>query len=313
MTALQLNILQTLAYFDIFQYPLTNEETRQFLAVETSQQVIDEQLATLVEEEVIYCIGGYYSLQDNLFMAYRRRNGNNKAVTEIQKAVKAARILAKFPFVEGLALSGSLSKNFADKNTDIDFFIIAKANRLWIARTLMHVFYKLAVVAGKRRWFCMNYYVDEVGMEIEEKNIFTAMEIITLIPMQGPGTVTAFAVINQWTKNYFPGYQGKNNGAYEIKRGFSRSFIEMLFNGKMGDAADNWLMRLTAKRWKSKKHSANRNEKGVCMGMLAGKHFAKPDPKNFQYSILEQYDKKIEQLIYRQNKKLQAGNICNAN
>jgi len=299
-----LNILQTLAYFDIFHYPLTNEEIKQFLAVETSQQLIDEQLDLLFEEAMVYRIGGFYALQDNLFMAYRRRDGNAKAVTEIQKAVKAARILSKFPFVEGLALSGSLSKNFADKDTDIDFFIIAKTNRLWIARTLMHMFYKIAVIAGKRRWFCMNYYVDKSGLEIAEKNIFTAMEIITLIPMQGATTINDFAIKNRWTKNYFPAYKEKNNAATEIKKGAIRSFIEMLFSGKMGDAADNWLMSLTAQRWKRKERTANVNAKGVCMGMLAGKHFAKPDPKNFQFKILEQYDRKVDQLLERQNKKL---------
>ena len=306
MSQLQLNILQTLTYFDIFHYPLTNEEVKQFLAMETNQQLVDEQLLQLTEEGMIYRIGEFYSLQDNLFMAYRRRNGNEKAVTEIQKAVKAARILSKFPFVEGLALSGSLSKNFADKDTDIDFFIIAKTNRLWIARTLMHIFYKLAVVAGKRRWFCMNYYVDEAGMEIEEKNIFTAMEIITLIPMQGSTTVSDFAVKNKWTKNYFPAHKGRSSATHEIKKGIFRSFIEMLLKGGIGDAADNWLMKITARRWKQKERTANLNAKGVCMGMLAGKHFAKPDPKNFQFKILEQYDKKVDQLLHRQNKKLLA-------
>jgi hypothetical protein len=304
LSKLQLNILQTLAYFDIFHYPLTNEEIKQFLAVETSQEFIDEQLNLLTEEKAIYRIGEFYSLQDNLFLAYRRQDGNQKAATEMLKAARAARILSKFPFVEGLALSGSLSKNFADKDTDIDFFVIAKTNRLWIARTLMHIFYKIALIAGKRRWFCMNYYVDKAALEIEEKNIFTAMEIITLIPMQGAATINDFAIKNRWTKNYFPGYKEKGNAYTEIKKGIMRSFIEMLFSRKIGDAADNWLMRLTAKRWKKKERTANLNAKGVCMGMLAGKHFAKPDPKNFQFKILEQYDKKVDQLLYRQNKKL---------
>ena len=58
-------------------------------------------------------------------------------------------------------MSGSLSKHFADEKSDIDFFIITSANRLWIARTCMHLFKKVSYIAGKQHWFCMNYYVDE--------------------------------------------------------------------------------------------------------------------------------------------------------
>ncbi|MGG9964232.1 hypothetical protein [Ferruginibacter sp. SUN106] len=306
MTRIQVNILQTLAYFDIFHYPLTNEEIRNFLSISTSQAAVDEQLVLLVENKSIYKLDEFYSLQNNIAIASRRRNGNIKAIAEIQKAGKAARILSKFPFVEGLALSGSLSKNFADDNTDIDFFIIAKTNRLWIARTIMHLFYKLAKLAGKQNWFCMNYYVDEAGMEIEEKNIFTAMEIITLVPMEGLSRVNNFMYTNKWVQNYFPGYKAKNTAAQEIKKGWPRSFAEMLLNGKLGDSADNWLMKITARRWKKKERQLNLNAKGICMGMLAEKHFAKPDPKNFQFKILEQYDSKVDQILYKQNKSLLA-------
>ena len=304
MTRIQVNILQTLAYFDIFHYPLTNEEIRNFLSTSSSQLTVDEQLLVLTENESIYRIGEFYSLQNNIAIAERRRNGNKKAAAEIIKAAKAARILSKFPFVEGLALSGSLSKNFADDNTDIDFFIIAKTNRLWIARTMMHIFYKLALLVGKERWFCMNYYVDEAGLEIEEKNIFTAMEIITLIPVQGLSSVNSFMHSNKWVQHYFPGYQANHAAAQEMKKGGLRSFTEMLLNGKLGDATDNWLMKLTAKRWKRKEDKLNVNAKGICMGMLAGKHFAKPDPKNFQVKILDQYDSKVDQILYKQNKTL---------
>ena len=302
MTRIQVNILQTLAYFDIFHYPLTNEEIRNFLSIPVSQPMIDDQLLILAQNESLYKIGEFYSLQSDLAIAERRRNGNKKAVEEIKKAVKAARILSKFPYVEGLALSGSLSKNFADENTDIDFFIIAKTNRLWIARTIMHMFYKLALLVGKERWFCMNYYVDEAGMEIAEKNIFTAMEIITLIPMEGLSRVNNFMHSNKWVEHYFPGYRAKDTLAQEIKKGGLRSFTEMLFNGKFGEATDNWLMKMTAKRWKKKEDKLNVNAKGICMGMLAGKHFAKPDPKNFQYKILDEYDSKVDQILYQQNK-----------
>jgi hypothetical protein len=299
-----LHILKTLAYFDVFHYPLTNEEIKDFCTLQSSQDLIDEQLQQLVEEEIVYKLDEFYSLQDNLFLAVRRHNGNKKAKEEMTKALKASAILYKFPFVEGLALSGSLSKNYADENSDIDFFIITKANRLWIARTLTHVFYKFALMMGRQRLFCMNYYVDEKGLEIEEKNIFTAMEIVTLIPVQGSGHVKSFINTNNWAKEYFPEKQLSYFGTGETKKGWLRRVIEKILSERIGNAVDNWLMKITARHWQKKDETKNVNAKGICMGMLAGKHFSKPDPKNFQHKILEQYDNKVDEILSRVNKKL---------
>jgi Nucleotidyltransferase domain len=306
LTAIQLHILKTLAYFDIFHYPLTNEEIKNFCAISCSQVCIDEQLVLLTANESIYKVDEFYSLHDNLFLAVRRHNGNKKAKEEMAKAFKASAVLYKFPFVEGLALSGSLSKNYADENSDIDFFIITKANRLWIARTLMHVFYKFAVMAGRQRLFCMNYYVDENGFEIEEKNIFTAMEIVTLVPVQGTGTVHNFINTNKWVKEYFPAKEPGEENAAEIKRAWLRVLVEKILSGSIGNAMDNWLMKLTSKHWKKKDDKKNVNNKGICMGMLADKHFSKPDPRHFQFKILEQYDSKIDEVVQKQNKHLLA-------
>src|SRR6202022_4223033 len=90
--------------------------------------------------------------------------------------------------------------------SDIDFFIITKANRLWIARTLMHLFKKLTFLTGHQGWYCMNYYVDEEALQIEEKNIFTATELITLLPVCGNGTMEEFFRANNWASSYFPNY-----------------------------------------------------------------------------------------------------------
>ena len=121
-------------------------------------------------------------------------------------------ILFVFP-LERIGPFSSLSKNYADEHIDIDFFIITETNRLWIARTLMRVFYKMARLVGRHRWFCMNYYIDEAAMEIEEKNIFWPWEIITLIPMKGEEQINRFKQQNRWTGNSFRD-SGGTSGRY---------------------------------------------------------------------------------------------------
>ena len=71
----------------------------------------------------------------------------------------------------------------------------------------------------------------------------------------------------------------------------------MLFNNPIGDVLDNLLMRITTKRWLKKVQQKKLNVKGVIMGMDTGKHYAKPDPKNFQNKLLLKYQVKVLQLL----------------
>ena len=148
----------------------------------------------------------------------------------------------------------------------------------------------------------MNYYIDERGLEIIEKNIFTAMEIVTLIPMKGQGTLQNFIDANNWTKYYFPSNSPDMNTAPEIKKGVFRKLFEKSLNTQIGDTIDKWLMKLTRKRWQKKVLQHKVNEKGICIGMMVDRHFSKPDPKDFQYKVVEQYNNKVEKLLLSKNK-----------
>ena len=297
MNNIRQDILKTLAYFDYFSYPLTCEDIRSFLPQLCDQQAVDEMLSVLLNENIIYKIENFYSFQNEPRLAKRRRDGNQRAVKQLAIAKKVASILGRFPYVQTVAVSGSLSKYFADENTDIDFFIITSANRLWIARTLMHFLKKCSYIAGKQHWFCMNYFIDELGLDIPEKNIFTAMEIVTLMPMQGKNQFKNFIEANTWTGNYFPAHIISMVNIPEIKKGFIRKCFEKIFNSRLGDIIDKWLMNLTDKRWKKKTKLGKVNDHGARIKMLVDRHFSKPDPKNFQAKVVQQYENRVKRLL----------------
>ncbi len=296
------NILNTLGYFEMFHYPLTKEEIFLFHPENINHAGIEEALAILINERSVFRFDEFYSLKNDLSIVQRRRKGNALAISQMKIAGKVARLLAAFPYVKGIAVSGSLSKNFANEKTDIDFFIVTAANRLWIARTFMHLYKKLTFLTGRQHWYCMNYYVDEAVPEIEEKNIFTAMEIVTLVPMHGRSSLDEFIAGNDWIKEYFPAHPFASAGTPEIQPGLIRKFIEKMLNGRIGNRIDNWLMHITARRWQKKAARRRLNSNGICMGMVAGRHFSKPDPKNFQEKVVERYHAKVQQLLKQKNK-----------
>ena len=294
----EISILRLLAYFDIFHYPLTKNEIRQFLPEFLSETRLDAILQFMLINDTIFLYNDFYSLNDNPLLAYRRRDGNLRAKNLTPKAYAIGRFLYRFPFVRAIAISGSLSKDFADEKADIDFFIITKANRLWIARTIMHLFKKLTFLTGHQHYFCMNYYLDEEALLIQEQNIFTAIEIRTLLPVCGEQLHNKFLERNSWASEFF-----RSSGTLQTAGGkkpdvkpWYRSFAEWIFNNKPGDYLDDWLMGVTTRRWQRKNIKGKRNKNGRTMNLITGKHFSRSNPGAFQEKVLALYKQKLNDL-----------------
>lgn len=286
-----------LAYFEMFSYPLLKEEIMLFIDRSIHPHDLETALEDLVKEARIYRHENFYQLRNEPALINRRKDGNSRAALMLQRARKISGFLYWFPYVRGIGISGSLSKNFAAKDADIDFFIITQSNRLWIARTFMHIFKKFTFLAGKQHWFCMNYYVDEHALQIHEQNIFTATEVITLVPVHGNGVMTNFFKANHWVKNYFPNQPLKTGSPVKPKEALIKRFIEFCLNNKIGERLDDYLLKITTRRWKQKEQRQALNAHGGRMGLSTGKHFARPNPEFFQRKILQKYEGRVSEVM----------------
>ena len=297
---LRQSILRTIAYFDLFHYPLALEDIRRFLDTEADESALDMELRSLVRQGCLYRIGAYYSLQNDPGLAEKRQHGEILADDLLLIAARNARLLYQFPYVLGVCVSGSLSKRCADDRSDIDYFIITKANRLWIARTLMHFFKKLSYAWGHQHRFCMNYYVDEEAFEIHEKNIFTATELLTLMPMCGNGGLDRFFEANDWTSLYLPQYRGRHwiGRAYH-RTSLLKRLLERILDNRLGDALEIRLRKITDHRWKKKTERGDLNIKGDTMSMQCSPHYSRPDPEGFQCKILATYHRRLKEVAAR--------------
>jgi hypothetical protein len=143
----------------------------------------------------------------------------------------------------------------------------------------------------------MNYYIDMQQLEIVEKNTYTAIEVGTLIPLQGDIVFEKFFAANSWTGEFIPNKNMRISSAKNVKTSLFKAAFEFLLNARIIDSIDNMLMKITAGRWQRKTLNKKLNSHGVVMGMVTGKHFAKPDPINFQSKLLERYDNKVLKLL----------------
>ena len=200
--AVKSSVLRSLIYYDIFNYPLTANELIKFSSVKLHDiQSINNALDDLTQHLLIFKFGEYYSLKNDPSQIERRKNGNNAATDILPKALKRSKFIHKFPFVRSVNISGSLSKNYFDESTDFDFFIIAEKNRIWLCRLLLTL-YKKIFLFNSRKYFCINYYIDTSDLLIPDKNLFSAVEIITLKNQTGEAVYKNFMERNTWVHEY---------------------------------------------------------------------------------------------------------------
>ncbi len=292
----ELSLLKTLIYFDIFNYPLSEPEIKTFLNCCLSGKEFNSALYNLVCKKIVFKNKEFYSLHDSAAMIERRLEGNLRAKKLLPKAINIGAFIYRFPYVRSVAISGSLSKNYADKNADIDFFIITKANRLWIARTFLHLFKKITFLFGRQHFYCMNYFIDEKALLLHDQNIYSATEIVTLIPAAGTLVLNDFLNANAWTKEWLPGYEKQLYIGEQRKNFWLKKILENCFNGSMGNKAENFLFKWTTGRWQKKGRLGQKNLKGKVMNLVTGRHFSKSDPGAFQQKIISMYENRIDEI-----------------
>jgi len=263
---------------------------------------LTKKLQQLVFEKKIWQLDEFYSLRNNQTLAKRRKTGNARADIFLNKATWISRLLSQFPYVRAIGISGSVSKNYADEQADIDYFVITHANRLWIARTLMHLYKKLPFIKDRKKFYCMNYYIDESQLQIEEQNIYTATELVTMMPMYGNGSIDNFYAANQWALIYFPNSQlQEKKYQSNSKDHWLKIMFEAILNNKIGDWLDDYFFRLTTKRWKLKEEQGRLNTKGERMGLKTSKHCSKPNPIFFHNSFMIKYEQKLAEMNQKWN------------
>jgi predicted nucleotidyltransferase len=290
-------ILSTLAYFDMFHYPLKEQEIYFFMPQTCLPEAFHKSLHELIRTRKLFVREGMYTLSDDTSPVKKRLKGNERAARMLITARKIGAFLYLFPFVRSVSISGSLSKHYADVDSDIDLFIITASNRLWIARTLLHLVKKLSFLFGLQDWFCMNYFIDESNLLIPEKNLYTAIEVVTLIPVSGLPAFDSFKRANSWTRSWLPHGYGHTALPARDRQPRLKVMAEWAFNGLWPERLDAFLMRVTARRWRKKTASGKKNVRGMLMTMDASRHMARPQPGNYQKDLLGAHARKVRTCV----------------
>lgn len=299
---IQKSILQTLAYYQIFEHPLTSRELQQRASLKGVKLIeIEHALNQLVEGGVVIEHQRYYFLEASPSVVNTRIEGEARAQKMMSRAKTYSAIIYFFPFIRAVFISGSLSKGTIPENADIDYFIITKKNRLWIARTML-VMFKRVFLFNSKRYFCTNYFIDEETLEIPDKNIFTATEVSTLIPMRGNGYYEQFLIANSWYKEFYPNLRVNVNSNHKsnLAKKFSRSLIEPIFFQTLAESLDKYFMRKTYQRW-MRIYGKNYSDQEFELAFRSRRGTSKNHDKNYQKKVLGRVNKNFQTALKNMN------------
>lgn len=282
------SILRALLYFDIFQYPLTAQEVILYMDTKVEHlRDVELRLQWLADNLFIYRFGDVYSVHNNVQLAERRKLGNVMAAKVLSKASRRARLIQKFPFVRSVNISGSLSKNYFDAFSDVDYFVITSPERVWFCRLLLTIFKKVFLL-NRRKFFCINYYIDTNALTIPDANKFAATEIITLQNQTGGAVFKQFIAANQWAQEYFPNADLAQQVYSDTQTGNVKRLIEQVFNGKLGNRLDDFAFYITTRFLRTKYAYLKQEEFEV--SFRARKNASKHHPNGFQFRVMEAYE-----------------------
>jgi hypothetical protein len=253
-------IFKTLLYSNLFDYPLQEGEIYNFLiAKKVTQNEISKILGS--NKLPIKHSHGFYFLKDKRGLVQERQVREELSLAKLKIAKKIINKLSLIPTINFIGISGTLAMKNCEKDDDIDIFVIAEKNLAWTTRLLTVLrLISLGVYRNKysknfRDKICLNLVLDEKRMSFSGRDLFTAHEIMQLLPVfERDGAYRKFINSNQWTKQFLPNCVVNNNVVFRKQRNnFDRLFIficKILFLEKILKSLQLFYMRRSITREK---------------------------------------------------------------
>lgn len=213
-------ILTTLAYADIFNFPLKQDELWQYLISDKGiQKKRFLQSLETIKPQVSFK-DGYYTLKNKERTIQKRIKNLGEVARKQALASKAANIISKIPTVQFIGISGALAARNIGPEDDIDLFIILKKEKIFVSRFWMLLFLEMLGVRRTRNQknaankICINLLIDASSMRWspEKRDIYTAHEIAQIQPLfEREDMYNRFLQENLWVQSLLP-------NAYETKK-----------------------------------------------------------------------------------------------
>ena len=252
---LQLAVLRTILYADVFSFAMTPAEIHHFLIDTTPATADDVQAAIVTQAQT----GGRLTQRDGFVCLAARPEliGLRQERATISRALmpvaaRYGRWLARLPFVRMVALTGALSMaNAADASEDLDYLLVTSSGRVWLARAFSILLVRVVRLRGPV--LCPNYVLAESALAQARTDLFVAHELAQMLPLYGEALYGRMRAANPWSNQLLPNaeapFQPAQNRDDLGLWAWPKRAAEWLLAGRVGDALEAWEQRRKVQRF----------------------------------------------------------------
>lgn len=249
-SALRRAILSTLIYADIFEYPLTRSEIQRYLvghATSVAQVAVTLDTDGALRRHIGQT-GEWFHLDGRRQLVDVRRERVAVSACLWPVARHYAARIARLPFVRLVGVTGGLAMDNAGSDDDIDLFILVQPGRLWLCRLLVLTVVKLAARRGYG--ICPNFLLSTDHLRLSQRNLFTAHEIVQMVPLDPGAWYRLFLDANGWVKEFLPNALAPSSpaGQRNPRRPLPARVAAGLLSTRLFDPVERWEMMRKVRR-----------------------------------------------------------------
>ena len=201
-------VVSTVAYGDVFDYPLRLSEVHRYLhGVRATVDATAHALERCVADGVVVYRDGYYTLPARGDLVNTRQSRAERAAAFWPAAIRYGQIIAGMPFVRMVAVTGSLAWENVPPSADIDYVVVAEPDHLWKCRWLLAVLRRVARLEGIN--LCPNCMVTKRALTVWDRDLYVAYELAAMRPIAGLGMYRRLRRANPWAAAFLPNAQAE--------------------------------------------------------------------------------------------------------
>jgi len=238
-STLERAILETLAYSDLFEYPLHLDELHRYLPVQVEVECLPQTIELLHdqvgEKDGIYFLAGRES---NIEIRKHREVHSQRL---FQLALKCGRIIGTLPFIRMVALTGSLAVMNSSNDADFDFMLVTASGRVWIARAFALLFNRVTRLFGHT--LCPNLIISENALIWSRHDLYSARELCQMIPISGMNVYHKLMQANGWIRDFLPNAIVQVSKTSKSTKALQQKLLELPLQGILGDRIERWEMK----------------------------------------------------------------------
>ncbi len=237
-------LLLGVLYSDLFEYPLREDELHGALVgCAASPEQLEAALVAL-RGRFLARLDGHVTWLGREHLVGLRRAREDAAPARWEQARRYARWLRRVPFVRLVAVCGSQARDNAPPEADLDFFCISAPRRLWLVQVMAMLLRRMAARGGVE--ICPNYFLAEDALALSARDLYSAHEVLQVVPLRGRAAWEAFRASNAWSTDFLPGFDAASRATRlddEPAPAWTRR-LERLLAGRAGDLLDRVVHRV---------------------------------------------------------------------